>query len=46
MLTSSSDNNYVPDEHEDFDQYDPYHMYTIQDNAILKPPCKYGGFIG
>ena len=24
MLTSSSDSNYVPNEHEDVDQYDPY----------------------
>ena len=24
MLTSSSGTNYVPNEHEDFDQYDPY----------------------
>ena len=31
---SSSDTNYVPNEHEDADQYDSY--ATIQDNAISK----------
>ena len=24
MITNSSDSNYVPNEHEDGDQYDPY----------------------
>ena len=35
VLTNSSGTNYVPNEHGDVDQYDPY-AYTIQDNAMLK----------
>ena len=54
MLTSSSGTNYVPNEHEDVDQYDSYARFwpmwliynTIQDSAILKPPNKFGGLIG
>ena len=34
VLTSSSGTNFVPNKHEDNDQYDPCN--TIQDNAMLK----------
>ena len=44
-LTSSTDTNYGLNEHEDF--LSIWLIYnTIQDNAILKPPSKFGGFIG
>ena len=28
MFTSSSDSNYIQDEHDDFDQFDPYKMIS------------------
>ena len=42
MLTSSSGTNYVPNEHDDFAQFGSFTINTIEDNAILKPPCKFG----
>ena len=41
VLTSSSGTNYVPNEHEDIDQYGSFNN-TIQDNAMLKLSCKFG----
>ena len=40
MLTSSSGTNYVPNEHEDVDQYGSF-PNTIQDNAMLKLSWKF-----
>ena len=38
-LPSSTGTNFGLNGHEDL-------TYTIQDNATVKPPCKFGGFIG
>ena len=35
MLTNSSGTNHVPNKHEDFDQCDPYAIYTTRDDALL-----------
>ena len=43
-LTRSTGTNYVLNEHEDLTDIELIHN-TIQDNAIVKPPCKFGGFI-
>ena len=40
MLTSSSGTNYVPNEHEDDDQYGSFYS-TIRDNAMLKLSYKF-----
>ena len=46
MLTSSSGTNYVPNEHEDVDQYDPYaissEIMKKKKKAMLKLSCKFG----
>ena len=45
VLTSSTGTNYGLNEQEDF--LPKVLIYnTIQDNAILKPPSKFGGLIG
>ena len=41
VLTSSSGTNYVPNEHEDIDQYGLF-TNTIPDNAMLKLSWKFG----
>ena len=41
-LTSSSGTNHVPNEHEDFDQYDPNAM-NIRDNTMLEQVWKFDG---
>ena len=38
---SSSGSDYVPKEHEDFDQYGSF-AKTLQDNALLQLCCKFG----
>ena len=45
VLTSSTGTSYGLNEHEEF--LPIWLIYnTIQDNAMLKPPSKFGGFIG
>ena len=42
VLTSSSDTNYVSNEHEGVDQYGSFAIPSIQVNAISKPSWKFG----